>query len=63
MCAAKNDKFRTNHTFHVKIVVNKLIVCYNIFKNCNKKFIIDAIEAGARGIAQGVTSALANANA
>lgn len=32
-------------------------------KNCNKKFIIDAIEAGARGIAQGVTSALANANA
>lgn len=32
-------------------------------KNCNKKFIIDAIEASARGIAQGVTTVLANANA
>ena len=26
----KNDKFRTNHTFHVKIVVNIFIVCYTI---------------------------------
>ena len=26
----KNDKFRTNHTFHVKIVVKIFIVCYTI---------------------------------
>lgn len=30
ICAAKNDKFRANHTFHVKIVVNIFIVCYTI---------------------------------
>ena len=30
ICAAKKDKFRTNHTFHVKIVVIIFIVCYTI---------------------------------
>lgn len=32
-------------------------------KNCNQKFILAAIEAGARGVAQGVTAALINTNA
>ena len=28
ICAVKNNNFRTNHTFHAKIVVKIFIVCY-----------------------------------
>ena len=30
LCYVKFDKFFTNHTFYVKIVVNIFIVCYTI---------------------------------